>query len=316
VSNGRATGSRPILTVTPVDGVGRRRARRGCLRGSSIVSVGFMSCLPGPTRRSVRPVGTRGRRTAIDLAGSTAARRCVRRDGRRRRARAESTRGQRPATPSRPAPLRGVGLSSHPDPHPYWAVNGALIYRDPDGREVVFAPWVYGRDPEPVDSQNQRPEPETSLRFEWYEGDREALRPLLIEAEDSARQLDLYINDGRVLVAWRGRQPVGHLQLVTSARGVVELKNMAVAEELRGIGIGRTLVTSALAMAARDGATRMLVATAAADVGNLRFYQRCGFRLASFERDAFTPKTGYPEQIMIGGIPLRDRVWLEQTLKG
>jgi len=26
----------------------------------------------------------------------------------------------------------------------YWDDNGGLTYRDPDGREVVFASWVYG----------------------------------------------------------------------------------------------------------------------------------------------------------------------------
>ena len=50
------------------------------------------------------------------------------------------------------APLRATGLLPKADPHPYWAANGAVIYRDPDGRDVVFAPWVYGRDPEPVDA--------------------------------------------------------------------------------------------------------------------------------------------------------------------
>lgn len=27
--------------------------------------------------------------------------------------------------------------------HPYWAATGALTYRDPDGREVVFAPFIF-----------------------------------------------------------------------------------------------------------------------------------------------------------------------------
>jgi catechol 2,3-dioxygenase-like lactoylglutathione lyase family enzyme len=27
---------------------------------------------------------------------------------------------------------------------PYWAATGAVTYRDPDGREVVFAPFVFG----------------------------------------------------------------------------------------------------------------------------------------------------------------------------
>jgi Glyoxalase/Bleomycin resistance protein/Dioxygenase superfamily len=30
--------------------------------------------------------------------------------------------------------------------HPYWHANGGVTYKDPDGREVVFVSWVYGRD--------------------------------------------------------------------------------------------------------------------------------------------------------------------------
>jgi len=26
----------------------------------------------------------------------------------------------------------------------YWQANGGATYRDPDGREVVFASWIYG----------------------------------------------------------------------------------------------------------------------------------------------------------------------------
>jgi hypothetical protein len=28
--------------------------------------------------------------------------------------------------------------------HPYWEATGAVTYRDPDGREVIFAPFVFG----------------------------------------------------------------------------------------------------------------------------------------------------------------------------
>ncbi len=43
------------------------------------------------------------------------------------------------------------------------------------------------------------------------------------------------------------------------------------------------------------GAGRVLVATSDGEIiGNLRFYQRQGFRMRSVERDAFTPATGYP----------------------
>jgi hypothetical protein len=30
--------------------------------------------------------------------------------------------------------------------HRYWEANGGVTYRDPDGRQVVFVSWVYGRD--------------------------------------------------------------------------------------------------------------------------------------------------------------------------
>jgi len=35
--------------------------------------------------------------------------------------------------------------------HPYWEAAGGVTYRDPDGREIVFAPFVFGVN-EPKDS--------------------------------------------------------------------------------------------------------------------------------------------------------------------
>lgn len=58
-----------------------------------------------------------------------------------------------PDEPSREAAvvrLRQAGLRPVQQ-HPYWEATGALTYRDPDGREVVFAPFVYGIN-EPADS--------------------------------------------------------------------------------------------------------------------------------------------------------------------
>lgn len=39
--------------------------------------------------------------------------------------------------------LQAAGLQPVPS-HPYWEATGAVTYRDPDDREVVFAPFVYG----------------------------------------------------------------------------------------------------------------------------------------------------------------------------
>jgi GNAT superfamily N-acetyltransferase len=149
----------------------------------------------------------------------------------------------------------------------------------------------------------------------WYDADRRALRPLFEEAEDSESQLDAYIDEGTVLVAELGGEPVGHLQLVGTTRPhEVELKNMAVIGSLRGTGIGRRLVEEAVDASRAEGYPRMVVATAAADIDNLRFYQRRGFRFHGVEQDAFGPDSGYPEPVMIDGIPLRDRIWFTLDL--
>jgi catechol 2,3-dioxygenase-like lactoylglutathione lyase family enzyme len=42
------------------------------------------------------------------------------------------------------ARLQAAGLAPVDPQHAYWAATGAVTYRDPDGREVVFAPFVYG----------------------------------------------------------------------------------------------------------------------------------------------------------------------------
>ena len=145
-----------------------------------------------------------------------------------------------------------------------------------------------------------------------YDGDRDLLRPLFREADDSEQQLDAYLDLGVVFVAEDDGEIIGHLLLITGDDA--ELKSMAVAESRRGTGVGWALVRAALEHCRQNAAKRLIVATAAADIGNLRFYQRQGFRMLRIERDAFVPSTGYPDQIVIDGIPLRDRVWLSQDL--
>ena len=154
------------------------------------------------------------------------------------------------------------------------------------------------------------------VRVDLHSGSREDLRPLFELAEDSPAELDSYLDAGRVLVALHGADVIGHLQLVDTNRpGEVELKNMAVREGLQGRGIGRQLVRAALDLVTAERASALVVATAAADIGNLRFYQRQGFRMLAIERDAFTPASGYAPGIRIDGIDLRDRVWLDYHLE-
>jgi ribosomal protein S18 acetylase RimI-like enzyme len=150
------------------------------------------------------------------------------------------------------------------------------------------------------------------VRIEQHAGPRDRLRSLFELAEDSSVELNSYLESGQVLVAVSGDQILGHLQLTeTDLPGEIEIKNMAVLAAHRRRGIGRALVAAAIELAGAQSRSTVCVATAAADIDNLRFYQRLGFRMRSIERDAFTAATGYDPQARCDGIELRDRVWLD-----
>ena len=144
----------------------------------------------------------------------------------------------------------------------------------------------------------------------WHEGPRTPLRHLFELADDSSTQIDSYIDLGRVLVARNARGEIlGHLQLIpTAAADTVELNSIAVREDHQRTGIGRRLVNRALAICREEGAQTVTVTTATADLDNLRFYQRCGFRATTIERDVFTEAKGYPPQLEANGIPVRDSI--------
>jgi predicted N-acetyltransferase YhbS len=139
--------------------------------------------------------------------------------------------------------------------------------------------------------------------------------PLFRRADDSEMAIESYLHQGEVLIARDQGMTIGHVQIVEVDKQNVELTSMAVVDARHRSGIGRALVDAAVTRCMARGAARIVVATAAASVGTLRFYQRVGFRMLRIERDAFCAEAGYPPGIVIDGIPLRDRVWLDRALR-
>ena len=153
------------------------------------------------------------------------------------------------------------------------------------------------------------------MPIEIFTGSREPLSPLFALADDSPEQIASYMSLGEIFVVREDGLIIAHLQIAeTESVGVFELKSMAVAEAHQGRGVGRGLVEAAIARCRARGGHRLIVSTATADIGNLRFYQRLGFRMYRIVRDAFSPLRGYPEAMQIDGIPLRDQVFLDHDL--
>jgi GNAT superfamily N-acetyltransferase len=153
------------------------------------------------------------------------------------------------------------------------------------------------------------------VTIEEYAGPHRDLEWSFRLAEDSDQQLDSYIDLGRVWVARAADgEVVGHLHAVGRERRLWEVVSTAVAVHARGQGVGRALLDRVVDEARKDGVERLILATATADVGNLRFYQRCGFRMTHVVPDAFGPYQGYPPGIEVDGIPMLDQVWFERRL--
>jgi RimJ/RimL family protein N-acetyltransferase len=153
------------------------------------------------------------------------------------------------------------------------------------------------------------------LRIAWYDGPRDALRRFFELAEDSPLAVDRTIELGRVLVAYLDNEIVGHLQLIsTGQERRVEISSLAVADPYRRRGVGRALLARALDVCQAERTSAVTLSTATADIGSLRFYQRCGFRPVGIARDAFTPDAGYPPRLTAEGIPVRDAIHFEHRL--
>lgn len=165
-------------------------------------------------------------------------------------------------------------------------------------------------------ASNARERSTDRYTIRWHHGPRSELRSLFELADDSHERIDGYIDLGRVLVAIEDQREIaGHLQLVPDQQpDVVEIKSLAVQPSCQGRGIGRRLVAHALAVCRAKQTRLVIVATAMADIDNIRFYQRCGFRAAAILRDAFTPETGYPSATAVGGIRLGDGIRFELVL--
>jgi ribosomal protein S18 acetylase RimI-like enzyme len=145
--------------------------------------------------------------------------------------------------------------------------------------------------------------------------ERRRLIPLLHLAEDSETQLEAVIDEGVMyaVVSDDGE----HLAVVLAlphAPGEVELRYVAVAEAHQRRGIGKAMLAHVADATRAAGSTRLLVGTSSADTGNLDFYQRCGFRLHSIERDYFSPARGYPADFVLNGLPAVDMVWMDMQL--
>ena len=156
--------------------------------------------------------------------------------------------------------------------------------------------------------------------------ERLALLPLLFLADSAEDHVRAHLDDGTVYGLLDdddddvddGGPFVGAVQCVgrgaPEPAGTVELTLVAVAEDRHGRGVGQRMLALVLDELRSAGFTRALVGTSNAGIGEIAYYQKCGFRLLSVERDHFDEARGYDGTETENGIVHRDLVWFDQAL--
>lgn len=135
---------------------------------------------------------------------------------------------------------------------------------------------------------------------------------LLLLADPSENIVKEYTTRGECFVAELEKKIVGVYVLLPTRPETIELVNVAVAEEMHGMGIGKQLVMDAVKVAGEKGYKTIEVGTGNSGVGQLALYQKCGFRIVGVDLDFFVRH--YPEEIYENGIQCRDMIRLSQDL--
>ena len=140
--------------------------------------------------------------------------------------------------------------------------------------------------------------------------DREALVPLLLEADESESVLRAYLDEGDLYRIVADGREVGAVLLIVEGDGL-EVKNIALAESNRGRGLGRATIDAVAALARGAGVARLLVGTADSNAGTIAFYRRVGFHDAGRIEGFFD---AYPEPVVEDGVVAHDMVRFEMEL--
>ena len=136
--------------------------------------------------------------------------------------------------------------------------------------------------------------------------------PLLCLAEESEAALrwSLANLSDTVYRLAEGGQPIG-AATVRWGKEPCEIVELAIAPERQGQGLGRQLVAALVAEARRRGKGALYVGTANSSLGNIAFYQKCGFRMDHVRPDYFWYLA---EPHFLHGIRTRDMIVFRHDL--
>jgi aminoglycoside 6'-N-acetyltransferase I len=136
---------------------------------------------------------------------------------------------------------------------------------------------------------------------------------LLLNADPSRELVDSYLGQSDVFVAMLSGETIGVYVLCPFDVGTVEIKNISVAEESQGVGLGQIMLQDAANRARAKGFEKIVVGTGNSSVGQLYLYQKMGFEITGIKFNFFSEN--YPDVLYENGIVVKHMIMLTQSLK-
>ncbi len=144
------------------------------------------------------------------------------------------------------------------------------------------------------------------LRISEVTGDKRPYMSLLLVGDESEEMIGRYIDRGRLYIGQIEGEPVAVCVVTDESNTMVEIKNLAVSQNWRRMGIGRMMLRHVENL--HRGKIGIL--GTGETPSTLRFYHSCGYTYFRRIPDFFTDN--YPNPIIEEGIRLCDMIYLRK----
>ena len=141
---------------------------------------------------------------------------------------------------------------------------------------------------------------------------RREYMPLLLLADEQESMVEQYIGRGTMYVLEDEGAVRAECVVTDEGNGVLEIQNLAVAEQYQRHGYGRKMIRF-IAERYKDEYRTLRVCTGDSPL-TVPFYESCGFTIYDITRNYFLEHYDHP--IFEGGRQLKDRVCMKMDLRG
>ena len=149
-----------------------------------------------------------------------------------------------------------------------------------------------------------------NMRIRSVKTEKKAYLALLLLADEQEDMIDRYLERGEMYVLEAGEEALAVCVVTEEGEGTLEIKNLAVREDMQGGGLGRRMMEE-MELRYKDQYHTLLVGTGDSPL-TVPFYERCGFVRSHVVKDFFTYHYDHP--IIEGGVLLRDMVYFKKSI--